>query len=192
MDDRGIPTTHQRDGTPNGYHVMKIRGDEITLRYKAAGYPAKHQMRITLDTAFHQFSENGIRDYRMGELLGDRIDAEQIPSTEVVVNLFDGGPRSKLDYKIGEGPWRPMTRAFRTDPFVEELYLRSRDSMKSWVKAAPSSHVWTASLPADLEPGAHTITVRATDDYGQKHLGHKLFELVATSPPSMRQARPAK
>ena len=192
MDDRGIPTTHQRDGTPNGYHVMDIRGNRITLRYKAAGRPAEHQMRITLDTAFHQFSKNGIRDYRMGELLSGRIDQEQLQSTEIVVNLFDGGARSKLEYRIGDSPSRPMTRAFRTDPFVEELYLRSGDSKKSWVKVEPSSHVWTASLPPNLEPGVHTITVRATDEYGQEHLGHKLFELVATSPRNVRPARPAE
>ena len=192
MDDRGIPTTHQTDGTPNGYHVMDISGDEITVRYKAAGHPAEHQMRITLDTAFHQFSKNGIRDYRMGELLGDRIDMEQLPSTEIVVNLFDGGPRSKVEYRIGDGPSRLMTRAFRTDPFVEELYLRNSDSIKSWVKAEPSSHLWTASLPPNLEPGVHTITVRATDEYGQEHLGHKLFELVATSPPNVRPTGPTE
>jgi len=78
MDDRGIPTTHQEDGTPNGYHVMDVRGNKITLRYKASGCPATYQMRISLDTAFHQFSKNGIRDYRMGQLLGDRIDLEQL------------------------------------------------------------------------------------------------------------------
>ena len=171
---------------------MYISGDKITLRYKAAGYPAEYQMRITLDTAFHQFSKDGIRDYRMGELLGDRIDREQLPSTEIVVNLFDGGPKSKVEYRIGGGPSQPMTRAFRTDPFVEELYLRNSDSKKSWVKAEPSSHVWTASLPPNLEPGVHTITVRATDEYGQEHLGHKLFELVATSPPNVPLARPAE
>jgi len=85
---------------------------------------------------------------------------------------------------------RPMTRAFRTDPFVEELYLRSQNSKKSWVKAEPSSHVWTASLPPKLEPGAHTITVRAKDEYGQKHLGHKLFELLATPSTNVRPTRP--
>ena len=192
MDDRGIPTTYQRDGTPNGYHVMYIRGDKITLRYQAAGHPAEHQMHITLDTAFHQFSKNGIRDYRMGELLGDRIDLEQLHSTEIVVNLFDGGPRSKLEYRVGDSPSRPMTRAFRTDPFVDELYLRSGAGKKSWVKAGPSSHVWTASLPPNLEPGVHTITVRAMDEYGREHWGHKLFELVATSPPSVRPVRPTE
>ncbi len=184
MDDRGIPTTHQRDGTPNGYHVMRVHGNRIKLRYKAAGHPADYQMRITLDTAFHQLSKNGLRDFRMGELLGDRIDEEQLHSTEIVVNLFDGGPNSKLEYRIGERPYRKMARVFRTDPFVNELFLRNAYSIKSWVRAQPSSHIWTARLPADLEPGVHTITVQAIDEYGQWHQGHKLFELVVGSRPS--------
>ncbi len=180
MDDRGIPTTHQRDGTPNGYHVMHVNGNRLTLRYKAAGKPADYQMRITLDTAFHQSSKNGLRDYRMGQLLGGRVDAEQLSSTFVVVNLFDGGSRSTVEYRIGDRAFEPMARAFRTDPFVEELFLRNAESKKSWVSAQPSSHVWTARLPADLQPGAHTIVVRAVDEYGQRHQGRKLFELIGT------------
>ncbi len=184
MDDRGIPTTHQRDGTPNGYHVMSVHGNRIKLRYKAAGKPTDYQMRITLDTAFHQFSKNGLRDYRMGELLGDRVDAGRLYSTSIVVNLFDGGPRSKVEYRIGDGPYRTMARVFRRDPFIEELFLRNTESMKSWVRASPSSHVWTAPLPRDLQPGTHTVTVKAVDEYGQRHQENKLFEVIGA--PSAR------
>ncbi len=182
VDDRGIPTTHQRDGTPNGYHVMQVNGNLLTLRYKAAGKPADYQMRITLDRAFHQFSKNGLRDYRMGQLLGDRLDAEQLASASVVVNLFDEGPRSTVEYRIADRAFEPMARVFRADPFVQELFLRNAESKKSWVCAQPSSHVWTAPLPADLQPGAHTITVRAVDEYGERHQGRKLFEVVGAPP----------
>ena len=41
-----------------------------------------------------------------------------------------------------------------------------------------SSHVWFARLPADLGPGVHTLSVQATDEYGQRHEAHKLFEVV--------------
>ena len=75
-----------------------------------------------------------------------------------------------------------MVRVFRKDPFVEELFLRSAESLKSWVRAEPSSHIWTAGLPADLKPGVHKISVEATDEYGQVHRAYKLFELVGTSP----------
>ncbi|MCZ6711562.1 MAG: calcineurin-like phosphoesterase C-terminal domain-containing protein, partial [Gammaproteobacteria bacterium] len=38
FDPRGIPTTDQRDGTPNGYHVLEVQGTDLSVRYKAAGY----------------------------------------------------------------------------------------------------------------------------------------------------------
>ncbi len=42
-----------------------------------------------------------------------------------------------------------------------------------------SSHVWTARLPGDLGPGVHTITVRATDEYGARHVAQKIFEVLS-------------
>jgi hypothetical protein len=183
MDERGIPTTYQRDGTPNGYHVMTVAGNRIKLRYKAAGEPADRQMRISLDTAFHMSSVDGLRDFRPGQLLGDRIDLEQVHSTEILVNLFDGGPKSTVRFRIGRRPAVTMARVNRNDPFIEELFIRHADTVKSWVGPEPSSHLWAARLPADLGPGVHTITVHATDEYGQEHVGHRVFEVVAGSSP---------
>ena len=46
----------------------------------------------------------------------------------------------------------------------------------------PTTHMWEAPLPEGLQPGAHTITVRATDEYGRIHIEHKLFEIYAMAP----------
>ncbi len=40
-----------------------------------------------------------------------------------------------------------------------------------------STHLWTAPLPANLEPGAHVITAAATDEYGQAHEARVIFEI---------------
>jgi len=178
FDERGIPTTVQRDGTPNGYHIMTVDGTAVSVRFKAASRPADYQMRISLDADFHRHNVDGMRDYRMGELLGGTIHVDQVHSTQVVVNLFDGGPRSQVSYRIGDRSAVMMRRAYRNDPYVEELFARFEDSRKSFVKVEPSSHVWFARLPADLGPGVHTVSVQATDEYGQRHEAHKLFEVV--------------
>jgi methionine-rich copper-binding protein CopC len=75
-----------------------------------------------------------------------------------------------------------MSRVVRTDPFIEELFQRESDTMKSWVEAMPTTHMWEAPLPEGLQPGAHTITVRATDEYGRVHTGHKVFEVYSLTP----------
>ena len=185
LDERGIPISYQRDGSPRGYYLKEVDGNRAVVRFKAAGKPASHQMRITLDTGFPRHRLGIRRDYRHGELLGNRIDVAQVYSTQVLVNLFDGGPMSSVEYTLGDGSPTPMERTVRTDPFVEELFQRASDTFKPWIEVRPCTHLWAAPLPEDLPPGVHTITVRAYDDYGQEHMAHKIFEvysLADTSP----------
>jgi hypothetical protein len=178
FDEHGIPITEQRDGAPNGYYVMEIDETEVSMRFKAAGEPADHQLRIVLDASFYQYAEAARRDYRMGQLSRGPITLDQVPSTDVVVNLFDGGPRSTVELRIGDRPPVRMQRVRRNDPFAEELFQRHRESMKPFLRIMPSSHLWVTDLPGDLSAGVHTLSVRATDDYGREHTGHQLIEIV--------------
>ncbi len=181
LDPRGIPTSLQRDGSPRGFYLMDVDGREVTVRFQPTGKPAEHQMRINLDPGFPRPSVDIRRDYRHGEILGNRLDSAQLYSTRVLVNLFDGGPRSKVEFQIGDGPVIEMERVVRTDPFVEELFQRESESMKSWVEAIATTHMWEAPLPEGLQPGPQTISVRATDEYGRSHTGHKVFEVYSLS-----------
>jgi len=182
LDPRGVPTSLQRDGSPRGYYLMDVDGTEATVRFQATGKPADHQMRITLDPGFPRSSVDIRRDYRHGELLGNRFEMSQLYSTRVLVNLFEGGPRSTVEFQIGDATATEMHRVVRTDPFVEEVFQREADTMKSWVEAEPTTHIWEAQLPEGLQPGAYTIAVRATDEYGRIHTEHKLFEIYALAP----------
>ncbi len=177
FDDRGIPVTEQRDGTPNGHHVLEVDGAKATVRYKAAGRSADDQMRIVFDVAHHGIRDDGLRDFRAGELFDGRMRLDEVPAAEVLVNLFDGGPRSRVEFRIGEGPYQPMRRVRRKDPTTKELFRRHADSKKSWVQAIPSSHLWSADLPDDLGAGAHLLSVRAVDEFGRTHHGHALLEI---------------
>ncbi len=161
---------------------MDVDGTEATLRFQATGKPADYQMRITLDSGFPRQNVDTQRDYRHGELLGNRFEMSQLYSTRVLVNLFEGGPRSTVEFQIGDSQAIEMHRVVRTDPFVEELFQREGDTMKSWVKPMATTHIWEAPLPEGLQPGAHTITVRSTDEYGRAHTEHKVFEIYAMAP----------
>ncbi|MDJ0865196.1 MAG: calcineurin-like phosphoesterase family protein [Myxococcota bacterium] len=183
LDARGIADATQRDGTPNGYHVLEVDGVELAVRYRAAGMSADHQMRIVFDVAHHQHRPEALRDYRHGELLDGRFPVDAVPAAQVVVNLFDGGPRSRVSFEVGGRPPVEMQRVSYPDPWVHELYGRNRETVKSWVKAEPSSHLWTADLPDDLGPGTYTLTVRATDEFGRVHHGHRILEIEGSSGP---------
>jgi hypothetical protein len=136
-------------------------------------------MRIVLDAEFHRDRKELYRDFRMGQLLGSPIPQESVFATNLVVNFFDGGPRSAAEYRIGTRAPVAMERVSRADPFVEEVFARNEATKKPWVKAEPSSHIWTARLPADLAAGAHRVEVRVVDEYGRDHRDHLVVEVTA-------------
>jgi hypothetical protein len=137
-------------------------------------------MRIVLDSQIHRADPEVMREYHAGALLTGPIARSAAASTRVVVNLFDGGPRSSVSMAIGpDGTAAPMQRVTRRDPFVDEVYARNMDTKKPWVSSAPSTHLWQAALPANLPARAHRITVRATDEYGREHTAWMILEVTS-------------
>lgn len=181
MDEAGMPVSLQRDGSPRGYHVLSVDGVDLTVRYKAAGKPADYQMRIMYDVLHHGLEADGRRDYRPGELLDGLMSVDQVPAADLLVNLFDGGPKSVVEARIGDRPPLRLERILAADPYVAEVFARNRDTKKSWVEAITSSHLFRADLPDDLGPGIYTVTVRAVDDFGQEHHGHSILEITGSS-----------
>ena len=101
-DHRGVAVADSRDGSPNGFHVLSIDGNRYTTRYQPANEPNARQLRIMLDSEFHRASAEIYRDFRMGQLLGSPIAQDNVYATDVVVNFFDGGPRTSVEYRIGD------------------------------------------------------------------------------------------
>lgn len=182
FDADALPISMQRDGTPRGYHRMQVDGNQMKVAFKAAGRPEDYQMRIMLDAAHHG-PRGAYRDFRPGELYDGRIHQDQVAAADVVVNLFDGGPRSKVKFQVGDGHWVEMQRKVLWDPSYLELSERHADVIKSWVEPQPSSHIWIADLPDDLAPGTHLLSVAAVDEFGSTHHGHKLLEIMGASDP---------
>jgi hypothetical protein len=178
LDERGIPVALQRDGTPNGWHVLAVDGRDLSVRYQAAGAPATEQMRIVFDVAHHGLDRDALRDFRPGELFDGRMPLDAVPAAEVLVNLYDGGPRSVVSFAIDGGAALPMRRVRRVDPHANELFLRNADTVKSWVEAVPSTHLFAADLPDDLGAGVHALTVEARDEFGRVHRASAVLEIV--------------
>ena len=134
FDERGIPVALQSDGSPNGFHILSVDGTGYTTTLVPARDPARAQMRIMLDSQVHRGDREVLKDYHPGALLGGGLLQAAAASTRVLVNLFDGGPRSTLSMTIGRGGKAiAMTRVERKDPFVEEVYARNADTRKPWV-----------------------------------------------------------
>jgi hypothetical protein len=177
LDERGVPTTVQRDGSPNGWYELLVDGVEATVRFRPAGAPASHQMRVLIDTGFPRHRIEIRRDFRHGELSDLRITQTTLGAAELVVNLFDGGPRSRVWYRIADRPWIEMASVARHDPFVQELIQRHANTVKPWVEPVISSHLWAARLPTDLAPGTWSVEIRAVDEYGVEHSCARILEI---------------
>ena len=157
MDDRGIPISYQTDGAPNGYYVFDFHGNTYWARFKAAGQDPEEQMRIMLPAGI--------------------LSAEALDTVQILVNVYDGGPRSRVEYRLDHQPFSPMERIVQIDPFFDQLTDRYVELFKGWVYPTPSTHLWTVPMPDDLSIGVHTITVRSTDRYGQIWEEHRVFEI---------------
>ena len=178
FDARGIPMALQSDGTPNGFHILAVDGTGYTTTLVPAHDPARGQMRAMLDSQVHDTNAEVVRGYRPGALLAGSIAADRLASARLVVNLFDGGPKSTVEAALGDRPFRPLTKVERLDPFVVQVYERNRDTKKPWVEATLCSHLWQGALPADLPAGTHRIAIRGTDEHGRVHATSMVLEIA--------------
>ncbi|MFO8175695.1 MAG: calcineurin-like phosphoesterase family protein [Longimicrobiales bacterium] len=132
------------DGTPGGYSVYEIMGEEVTWRYKSTGHDFQHQLRV----------------YPRG--------ADPKAPDEMVANVWDWDPAwTVVWYEDGERRGE-MARRVGTDPLAEEL-LRGDElpPRRTWADPYPVGHLFYA--PAS--PQAREIRVEATDRFGRIYSG---------------------
>ncbi len=156
-DDRGIPISEMRDGAPNGYHVFRFEGNQYSEKFYPAFHDDDFQMRIHSPR--------------------DTVALEYVSETQVIVNVFDGGEHSEVFYQIDGLAPQPMGRTAMKDPFFLEMYNRFKDEVPNWLQPDVSSHIWTAPMFSELEPGVHKIVVTTVDQFGQKFSAARIFEI---------------
>jgi 3',5'-cyclic AMP phosphodiesterase CpdA len=159
-DERDVRLATMEDGNPNGYYVISFNGTEVKPRFIPAKGDPNETMRIVLDPLLH-----GTRGTD-GEVLAINRGA-LLPGTKLVVNLFDGGERDRVEVSIDGQPFVEMQNTLRTDPFMERQYQQYRGTDDAFSRPQPSSHIWEYAL-GDLTPGVHTARVRARDEFGQR------------------------
>lgn len=173
-DSRGIPSADSQDGTPNGFHILSVEGNAYTTRFIPAVGKAARQLRAVIDTPRRRHAAAPASDGR------ETLTPRELAAAELVVNVFDGGPSTRVTFEVAghHAPPMPLQRTASADPYIVELFARHGATQKSWVRPVSSSHLWKAALPADLAPGEHCLTVRATDEYRRQLTTHLLVEVT--------------
>jgi len=159
-DEYNIPHSMMRDGTPTGYAWLDIDGSDWKLTYKASRRSEDFQMHI------HAPDMISLSDSR----------------PEVHANIFNALPDAEVELRVGEsGEWQSLTRVERVDPVYVSMHRRERGlESAAWRlpgNANASTHLWAGSLPDELEPGVHTIYVRASDRW-HNYEGRRLIRVT--------------
>lgn len=156
-DENGIPVSTQRDGVPNGYHVIEFSGTDYIEYYKPAGKDSSFQLRI----------ESPGPEIRLSD-----------DKTELLVNVFNGSEKSDVRYKINQFEWRKMDRVdLAVSPFFKNLLEQNTGTFASWIQPVRTTHIWHADLAGKLPAGTHRITIRTEDQFGHIFTGVKVVEV---------------
>lgn len=127
------------DGTPCGYGVYKVKGNELSWHYQATGESADHQLKVFVQ--------------------------DNKAENEVLVNIWNHDPAWKTTYWIDgvEAGALQQTEAF--DPLAYATLLGPElPKPRGFAEPRKTEHMFTAKLPA----GAKEIRVVATDRFGKK------------------------
>ena len=127
------------DGTPNGYGVYEVNGDEIKWYYKSTQHPKNHQIRI----------------YSKGKS-GTAPD-------EIIVNVWNWDPKWKIEWYEDDTFKGSMEQRVALDPWAIELYAGAELPVKhKFVDPSPADHLFFAKPSINSKQ----IRVKATDRFG--------------------------
>ncbi|SMO51951.1 calcineurin-like phosphoesterase C-terminal domain-containing protein [Fodinibius sediminis] len=167
-DERGIPPTLMRDGTPNGYAILNIKGNFFTIDYKVADKPKEYKMSIWGPKVVPQDSWHGAQLY---------------------VNYFLGSEFSQVRYRVKgvDDSWRAMNRVDRADPHVSSLRQKWDEADNILQGRRPSNpvlstHLWNAGVPNNLPIGEHTIEVQVSDMFGRTFTDEYTYRVIKSGP----------
>lgn len=128
------------DGTPNGYCLYEMRGEEVTWRYKTTGETVQHQMRL----------------YAPG--------SDRRAPDELVANVWNWDPEWTVRWFSDGEPRGAMARRTGLDPLSVELHSGGDlPPRRPWVEPVPTNHLFYAPVGRK----GQRVTVEATDRFGR-------------------------
>lgn len=180
----GIPDAIMADGTPNGYALLTVRGaGDYTLEWHPAGLPDDDAIwpkpvrpdddpAITQAMALH--SPGVLRQHAY-------------PAFAVYANVYMGMDGSRVEYRIDDGDWQPMTKVLQPDPnlLAENVRDNEADNLRGYDRAPeakPSPHLWRGRLSTDLELGEHQVEVRFFDPWFGEQRASTSYRLQHAAP----------
>ncbi len=148
IDQNLLPGAMMRDGSPQGYFVLRFDGSDYLYDYNVIHYDAPRQMSI------------------------------HVKEGQLYANFFVGNERSTLRFRVNGGDWREMTKSVERDPLFMSIRERWDTSEEKFIGGRPSNpvdshHLWKA--PLTISGSDCVIEVEATDMFGRTFVERMVF-----------------
>ncbi|MDR2626921.1 MAG: calcineurin-like phosphoesterase family protein [Dysgonamonadaceae bacterium] len=161
LNEKNIPVSTMRDGTPAGYAFLHIDGNRYTLDYKVLGQPDGYQIAL-----YHPKT----------------VPFRRSTSASLYANFFMGSPGDTVECRIDDGAWTQMQRTEEFDPAYYR-YMQDWDYLEHLVPGRRPSqpvicqHLWKIRIPSALPAGEHRIEVRAKDRFNRTHTAESVYRI---------------
>ncbi|MCK7559857.1 calcineurin-like phosphoesterase family protein [Chitinophaga sedimenti] len=124
------------DGTPSGYGVYEVKGDELKWYYKGVGKPKEYQVALYQD---------------------------EIDPANIIANVWNYDPQWKVEFAADGKTLGSMTRFNGFDPLAVKLYKGPGMPVKrKFVEPNATDHLFKGAVPLNTK----LVTVTATDRFG--------------------------
>ena len=126
-------------GTPQGYGVYEVTGDDVKWYFKSSGYPREHQMRA----------------YPVG--------ANKEHPEDIIVNVWNWDKTWKVEWKENGENRGAMTQFTGFDPGIVKMLDEKEKIDFSWAGPKETDHLFKATPRYENS----TIEIIATDHFGE-------------------------
>lgn len=130
------------DGTPQGYGVYEVDGNQVKWYYKSAGHPKDYQFR----------------SYGAGT-------SKEFPK-DIIANVWNWDKNWKVEWLENGKVMGAMTQYTGVDPYAHKVCTDKKRTMQSWISAANTGHMFRATPE---NPRAN-IKIKVTDRFGNVYL----------------------
>lgn len=127
------------DGTPQGYGVYEVDGNQVKWYYKSVGHPEDYQFR----------------SYAAGT-------SKEFPK-DIIANVWNWDKSWKVEWLEDGKVMGVMTQYTGIDPYARQVCIDKKKTMQSWISAANTEHMFRAT---PRNPKAK-IEIRVTDRFGK-------------------------
>ena len=164
----GVPSALQQGGTPRNYFVIDFDSTAYHFRVKGIGLDRQRQMAIHI--AGIDTLDSHLRDLKEAQ------------TRRALITIWGGCDATEVLCRVDKGPWQAAIKVEEVAPDVART--REMNLIKAYptpynrtnpMRAKPSVQLWAYPLTGENATGAHTIEVKAQDDYGLRAGGKRAY-----------------